>query len=136
MACAAALANLAIMERENLVENSARMGERLQSAIERRIGALPLVGEVRSRGLLLAVDLVDPRRRDQPLAKEQVASLNMKAWKRGALPFARGSVLRLAPPLCIEGQQVDELADIVCACIEELQDELSRSPATLAAASA
>ena len=49
----------------------------------------------------------------------------MRAWKRGALPFARGSVLRLAPPLCIDAAQVDELAEIVCACIEELQDELS-----------
>ena len=125
VACAAALANLAIMERENLVENSARMGERLQREIENRIGALPIVGEVRSRGLLFAVDLVDPQRRDQPLAKELVASLNMKAWKRGALPFARGSVLRLAPPLCINAQQIDELADIVAACIKELQDDVS-----------
>jgi putrescine aminotransferase len=125
VACAAALANLAIMERENLIENSARMGERLQRALESRIGGLPVVGEVRSRGLLLAVDLVDSQQRDQPLAKERVASLNMKAWKRGALPFARGSVLRLAPPLCIDAAQVDELADIICACIEELQDELA-----------
>jgi 4-aminobutyrate aminotransferase-like enzyme len=101
------------------------MGERLQAALEQRLGALPIVGEVRSRGLLLAVDLVDPQRRDQPLAKEQVASLNMRAWKRGALPFARGSVLRLAPPLCIDAAQVDELAAIVCACVEELQDEVT-----------
>ena len=58
VACAAALANIAILEREGLVENSARMGSRLHQAIERGVGALPLVGEVRSRGLLLAVDLV------------------------------------------------------------------------------
>jgi putrescine aminotransferase len=125
VACAAALANLAIMERENLIENSARMGDRLQRALEARIGGLPVVGEVRARGLLMAVDLVDPQRRDQPLARDHVGSLNMRAWKRGALPFARGSVLRLAPPLCINAAQVDELADIVCACVEELQDELS-----------
>ena len=125
VACAAALANLAIMERENLIENSARMGERLQAALERGIGGLPIVGEVRSRGLLLAVDLVDHERRDHPLAKELVGSLNMRAWKRGALPFARGSVLRLAPPLCIDASQVDELAAIVCACVAELQDEVT-----------
>jgi putrescine aminotransferase len=125
VACAAALANIAIMEREHLIENAARMGELLQRAIERRVSALPIVGEVRARGLLLAVDLIDPQQRSQPLAKEHVASLNMRAWKRGALPFARGSVLRLAPPLCIDAAQVDELAEIVCASIEELQDELS-----------
>jgi len=125
VACAAALANLAIMERENLIENSAHMGDRLQRAIETRIGGLPIVGEVRSRGLLFAADLVDPARKDQPLAANLVASLNMKAWKRGALPFARGSVLRLAPPLCISAAQVDELADIICQTIEELQDEVT-----------
>jgi putrescine aminotransferase len=127
VACAAALANIAIMERENLIDNAARMGERLQRAIEGRIGGLPIVGEVRSRGLLFAVDLVDPARRDQPLAKDLVASLNMRAWKRGVLPFARGSVLRLAPPLCISPAEVDELASLICETIAELQDELSTS---------
>jgi putrescine aminotransferase len=130
VACAAALANIAILERENLIENSARMGERLQRAIEQRVAGLPIVGEVRSRGLLLAVDFVDAHRRDQPLAREDVDSLNMRAWQRGVIPFARGSVLRLAPPLCIDASQVDELADTVCACIEELQGAVSARKAS------
>jgi putrescine aminotransferase len=127
VACAAALANLDILEREGLVENSARMGERLQRAIETRVGGLPIVGEVRARGLLLAVDFVDPQRKDQPLAGSLVSSLNMKAWQRGVIPFARGSVLRLAPPLCIDAAQVDELASLTCETVEELQDEVTRA---------
>jgi putrescine aminotransferase len=127
VACAAGLANIAIMERENLVENSARMGERLHRAIENEVAGLPIVGEVRSRGLFMAVDLVDPTKRDQPLAKDKVQSLNMKAWKRGVIPFARGSVLRLAPPLCIDAAQVDELAQVMCTCLKELQDDLTRA---------
>ena len=123
-ACAAALANIAILERENLIENAARMGERLHAAIERGVGRLPIVGEVRSRGLLLAVDLVDPHDRSRPLARDQVATLNMRAWKRGVIPYARGSVLRLAPPLCIDAAQVDELAALICECVEELDAEL------------
>ena len=125
VACAAALANIEILERENLIENSARMGERLQRAIENRVAGLPIVGEVRSRGLMLAVDLIDPERGNEPLAAERVASLNMSAWKRGVIPFARGSVLRLAPPLCIDAAQVDELAALICECIEELQDSIT-----------
>jgi len=127
VACAAGLANLEILERENLIENSARMGERLHRAIETRVGGLPIVGEVRSRGLLFAVDFVDPQKKDQPLAGGLVASLNMKGWTRGVIPFARGSVLRLAPPLCIDAAQVDELASLVGDMIEELQDEVTRS---------
>ena len=127
VACAAALANIDIMEREGLIENSARMGERLQRAIEARVGGLPIVGEIRGRGLLMAVDFVDPQKKDQPLARDLVGSLNMRGWKRGVIPFARGSVLRLAPPLCIDSAQVDELASVICETIEELQDDVSRT---------
>ena len=134
--CAAALANLAIIERENLVENSARMGERLHEAIEKLVGDLPIVGEVRSRGLMLAIELVDPERRDQPLAKKLVSSLNMRAWQRGAIIVTGTSVLRAAPPLSINAAEVDELAHIIGASLRELQDELSRSPARIATAPA
>jgi 4-aminobutyrate aminotransferase-like enzyme len=48
---------------------------------------------------------------------------------------AGGSVLRLAPPLSINSAEVDELAQILGDSIRELQDELSRSAKTLAAAS-
>ncbi|HYC48199.1 MAG TPA: aminotransferase class III-fold pyridoxal phosphate-dependent enzyme [Burkholderiales bacterium] len=134
--CAAALANLAIIERENLVENAARMGERLHEAVQKRVGDLPIVGEVRSRGLMLGVELVDPRRRDQPLDKKHVASLNVRAWKRGAVIAAAGSVMRAAPPLSINAAEIDELAQILGDSLRELQDELSRSVTPTAAASA
>jgi putrescine---pyruvate transaminase len=134
--CAAGLANLAIIERENLVENAVLMGERLHSKLEKLVGDLPIVGEVRSRGLMVAVELVDPERRDQPLDKKLVGSLNVRAIKRGAVVAAGGSVMRVAPPLSINTAEVDELAQIMGDSLRELQDELSRSPATLTAASA
>ena len=129
VSCAAALANLAIIERENLVENAARMGERLHADLEKRVGDLPIVGEVRSRGLMVAVELVDPRNRREPLDSTLVSSLNLRAWNRGAIAVAGGSVLRIAPPLCIGAAEVDELARILGDSIRELQDELVRSPA-------
>ena len=134
--CAAALANLAIIERENLVENAAQMGERLHESVEKLVGDLSIVGEVRSRGLMLAIELVDPKRGDQPLDKQLVTSLNVRAWQRGAVVAAGGSVLRAAPPLSIDAGEVDELAQIIGASLRDLQDELSRSPKALAAASA
>jgi len=132
--CAAALANLAIIERENLVENAVRMGERLHAELEKRVGDLPIVGEVRSRGLMVAVELVDPQRRDQALDKKLVASLNVRAFKRGAVVAAGAGVMRVAPPLSINAAEVDELAQIMGDSLRELQDELTRSPATLTAA--
>ncbi len=136
VACAAGLANLAIIEREKLVENAVLMGERLHEALQKRVGDLPIVGEVRSRGLMVAADLVDPQHRDKPLDKSLVNSLNTRAMKRGAVVAAGGSVLRAAPPLSIKAAEVDELARIMGDTLRELQDELSRSPRTAAAASA
>ena len=136
VSCAAALANLAIIERENLVDNAVHMGERLHATIEKHVHDLPIVGEVRSRGLMLAVELVDPQRRDQPLDRKLVSSLNMRAWKRGAVVVASGTVLRVAPPLSINAAEADELAQIIGDSLRELQDDVSRSPSKLAAASA
>lgn len=127
VACAAGLANLAIIERENLVRNAEIMGARLHDSIQKRIGGLPIVGEVRSRGLMVGVDMVDPERRKQPLAKDLVVSLNTRAWRRGAIPWAKGNIFRLAPPLCITAAEVDELARIVGDSISELQDEVTRT---------
>jgi L-2,4-diaminobutyrate transaminase len=131
--CAAALANLAIIERENLVENAARMGERLHAALEKRVGDLPIVGEVRSRGLMIAVELVDPERRREPLEAKLVASLNHRAWERGAVAVAAGGVMRIAPPLCIKASEVDELARMLGDALYDVQDELSRSTKRAAA---
>jgi putrescine---pyruvate transaminase len=127
VACAAALANLAIIERENLVQNAELMGARLHAAVEKAVGDLPIVGEVRSRGLMLAVELVDPQRRDQPLDGKLVASLGIRAWEKGAVAPAKGRIFRVAPPLSIRAAEVDELAHILSESLKDLQDELSGS---------
>ena len=89
----------------------------------RRRSALPIVGEVRGRGLMVCVDLVEPDgsgSRSTP----RVATLDRKAWDRGAIVYARGTVLRLAPPLCITAE-VDQLVDIVADTVNELARDLS-----------
>jgi adenosylmethionine-8-amino-7-oxononanoate aminotransferase len=55
-----------------------------------------------------------------------VGKLDRKAWDRGAIVYARGNVLRLAPPLCITAAEVDQLVAIVAESIEELDRELTR----------
>jgi adenosylmethionine-8-amino-7-oxononanoate aminotransferase len=126
VACAAALANLKIMEQDNLVDNAAKMGERLLEGLQVAVGKRPIVGEVRGRGLLVCVDLVEPDGSGRPLDPKKVAELDRKAWDRGAIVYARGSVLRLAPPLCITKQEVDELVGIVADSIDDLQRDVAR----------
>ena len=107
VACAAALANLKIMEQDRLVENAAKMGERLLTGLRAAVGKSPIVGEVRGRGLMVCVDFVQPDGSGKPLDGKQVAELDRLAWDRGAIIYARGTVLRLAPPLCITAAEVD-----------------------------
>jgi adenosylmethionine-8-amino-7-oxononanoate aminotransferase len=125
VACAAALANLQIMERDGLVENAEKMGARLLDGLQSAVGARPIVGEVRGRGLMVGVDLVEPDGTARPLDARRVAELDRKAWERGAIVYARGSVLRLAPPLCITAAEVDELVGVVADSIASLEKDLA-----------
>ena len=124
VACAAALANIQIMEKDNLIANAEAMGARLREGLQHALGKKRIVGEVRGRGLLVCAELVEPDGSGRPLDKEKVARLDRKAWDRGAIVYARGQVVRLAPPLCITREEVDQLVDIVAASIGDLDAEL------------
>jgi 4-aminobutyrate aminotransferase-like enzyme len=127
VACAAALANLRIMEQDKLVANAAAMGARLLEGLRGAVGKHPIVGEVRGRGLLVCVDFVEPDGSGKPLDAKLVAELDRKAWDRGAIIYARGTVLRLAPPLCITLAEVDELVAVVADCVDSLQRDVAAS---------
>jgi putrescine aminotransferase len=127
VACAAALANIRIMEQDNLVANAEAMGARLLQGLEQAVGKRRIVGEVRGRGLLVCAEFVEPDGSGRPLDAAHVAGLDRKAWDRGAIVYARNHVVRLAPPLCITSDEVDQLVDIVAASIEELEIEVTRA---------
>jgi putrescine aminotransferase len=126
VACAAGLANLKIMEKDSLVANAEAMGARLLEGLTQAVGKSRIVGEVRGRGLMVCAELVAPDGSGRPLDGAEVARLDRKAWERGAIVYARGQVVRLAPPLCITREEVDTLVDIVAASIGELEGELTR----------
>ena len=124
VACAAALANIQIMEKDHLIENAEAMGARLRDGLQQAVGKKRIVGEVRGRGLLVCAELVEPDGSGRPLDRDKVARLDRMAWDRGAIVYARGQVIRLAPPLCITREEVDQLVDVVAASIGELDREL------------
>jgi 4-aminobutyrate aminotransferase-like enzyme len=114
------------MEKDHLVENAATMGTRLLDGLQAAVGKRKIVGEVRGRGLLVCAEFVEPNGSGRPLPQVEVGKLDKKAWDRGAIVYARGNVVRLAPPLCITRDEVDQLVGIVAESIEELERELSR----------
>ena len=122
---AAGLANVGIMEREDLPGNSARMGARMLD----RLNGLrdhPTVGDVRGIGLMCAVELVKDKTTKEPItAIDGVRKLlNDALADRGMLARVAGNNLLVVPPLTVNEQEVDEMTDIVEASISHLEKTL------------
>ena len=66
-ACAAALAVVGIIEREGLVQNAATQGEYLEARLREMVAGLPIVGELRGKGLLWGTELVADRATESPV---------------------------------------------------------------------
>ncbi|HZS84865.1 MAG TPA: aminotransferase [Stellaceae bacterium] len=127
---AVGLANLDIMEREGLVENSARLGPYFLDALRERIGDNPYVGSVHGEGLMLAVEYVadkKARRFFDPKANAH-RIVAKKANEQGvltrALPFIE--VTSFSPPLCITKAEIDEAVARFARGLEAAMPELDR----------
>jgi adenosylmethionine-8-amino-7-oxononanoate aminotransferase len=114
VACAAALANIAILQREHLVDNAASMGAYLLEQLQELPARHPTVGDVRGIGLLAAVELVKDRTSKEKFAmdSEEVTTLNALLIDRGLLTRATHTIL-LSPPLCITRAEVDRVVEII-----------------------
>jgi 4-aminobutyrate aminotransferase len=108
VACAAALATLEVFDRENLVENAAARGEQLMRSLEGIQQSDPRLGDVRGRGIMLGVEMVDGAGKPDGALAEKILH---GAEREGLLLLrcgAQGQVVRWLPPLIVTEQQVDD----------------------------
>jgi len=82
MACAAALASLEVIEEEGLVERSASLGEFILSRLREVQGRHEIVGDVRGKGCLLAIELVKDRASKKPFT-EAGRLVYQRAFRKG-----------------------------------------------------
>jgi putrescine---pyruvate transaminase len=117
--CAVALANIAIIEREHLVDQSAEAGAYLLDRL-RCLESLPNVGHVRGQGLIAGVEVVDDKSTKQlfPAAANVTARLTEAMLERGLCTRVVMDCICLAPPLVISDQQIDALVDRVGEAIQ------------------
>ncbi|MDR4174389.1 aminotransferase class III-fold pyridoxal phosphate-dependent enzyme, partial [Bacillus nitratireducens] len=87
-ACALALKNLEIMENEKLIERSAQRGSLLLEQRKDEIGEHPLVGDIRGKGLLVGIELVNDKETKEPIDNDKIASV-VNAWKEKGLIIGR-----------------------------------------------
>jgi L-2,4-diaminobutyrate transaminase len=125
---AVGLANLDIMEREGLVENSAAMGAYLRDCLRERLVDNPFVGDIRGAGLMVAVEFVADRksRRFFDPQTEPHRVVARKALEEGvsvrALPYA--DVTSFSPPLCVTRSDIDEIVDRYGRAVNRAMPEL------------
>ncbi|WP_416137787.1 aminotransferase [Halomonas sp. HK25] len=136
LGCAAALANLAIIEREGLTANAAETGGYLQQAMATAFGDHPIVGNARGVGMLAALEFsVNPEQREHfdPALKVgpriAAAALDENLIAR-AMP--QGDILGFAPPLITTRDEIDEIVARTRHAVDKVTDELVREGAVQA----
>ncbi len=112
LASAAADAALTAIIEEKLVENSRRVGAALLARLEKTRAASPMIGAVRGRGLMIGVDLVDPKTK-KPLETPVCREVFDECLKTGLLTMAYNPSLRINPPLTITEAEAMRGADIL-----------------------
>ncbi len=122
--CAAGLANLDILTRERLWENSALVGAYLMEKL--RAIRSPWIGEIRGRGLLIGLELVTDAAKT-PLPEARMVQLLREIRDAGVLAGRNNdsvpgycNVLMFAPPLILTHAQADEIAAAVESCLARL----------------
>lgn len=126
-ACAVGLANLDLIEREGLVENAAQMGDQLAAGL-RALAELSIVGDARSFGLLGRVEVVADKATKQPFELSQgVGNRIIAAMReRGVITRNRNDVICIAPPLCINPEEMDFLLTALRDSIEAVTRDIGR----------
>jgi L-2,4-diaminobutyrate transaminase len=119
--CAAALANLDILEREGLVDNARDVGAYLLAALREALGDHPFAAELRGVGMLAAIECTRPGTKDPVGGKPMQfpARVASAAWERGLIVRALWENVALAPPLCTTRAEVDEIVEILVASFGE-----------------
>ena len=126
VSCAVGLRNLKILEHENLVENSDKMGRYFLDALK-TLEHHPSVGEVRGTGLWLAIDFTSNKKTRSPLPLENLMSIIARAKQKGILVKTMGMALEFAPPLIISKEEIDEAIAVLDACITEEEKAMGLS---------
>src|SRR5699024_883934 len=112
-ACALALKNIEILEEENLVENSATQGKKLLDGLS-ELTEHPVVGNVRGKGLMIGIELVEDKETKIPADPEKISQVIAFCKKEGVIignnsetVAGYANILQISPPLTITDEEVE-----------------------------
>lgn len=115
--CAAALATIEVIEGQRLLEHAAAMGSWLERELGEMMGRQPLIGDVRVKGMLAAVELVTDRQ-TKAKASEQAERVLYECLEQGlSFKVSAGNILTLVPPLIATQEQLARALEILEAAL-------------------
>jgi adenosylmethionine-8-amino-7-oxononanoate aminotransferase len=123
VACAAGLKNLEIMQKENLIQNSEKMGKYFLESLK-NLEKHPIVGEARGTGLWLAIDFTSDKKVRTPFPLNRVNNIVAHAKQLGVLFKTMGFALEFAPPLIITKEDIHEAVEVLDQCIAEEEKDM------------
>jgi 4-aminobutyrate aminotransferase/(S)-3-amino-2-methylpropionate transaminase len=115
VACRAALEVINIIEEENLLDRALKIGEKLKERFLKMKNKLPLIGEIRGIGAMMAIELVKDRKTKEP-ATQETAQIVQECLKNGVFVPTAGinkNLLRMLVSLEITDEQLDEALDVL-----------------------
>ena len=126
LGCAAALASLALFEKEHILKNLEPKINHLQTKLK-SFESLENVGDIRQCGLIAAIELVKDKTTKEPYPWEERVGIQVciEARKRGLLIRPLGHIIVIMPPLIIKTHEIDKLLDTIH---ESIQTVTSSKP--------
>jgi len=103
MSCAAACATMVVFEEKQILANVQRVGPFIMQNLRKMKESHPIIGDVRGKGLLLAIDLVRDKENNEPFV-DAGKMVYENTFKKGVAWIPTENILRLAPPLIMTGE--------------------------------
>lgn len=115
LAAAVALRHLQLLDEWDVLANVRARGEQLGAALQERLGASPVVRDIRRHGLMTGVELRPPRD-----AMRWGRRVSAACVRRGVLIRPLGDVIVIMPPLTVTSDEIDRIVDVLVAAIDEV----------------
>ncbi len=134
VACAAALKNIEIMERENLFENAITVGSYFEERMKSEFADLPMVGEVRGKRMMMCVEFVANKETRELFPDELgIGSLvSEKAKARGLFVRPIGHLNVMSPSLTLSKEEADTIIDTLRLSIIDTYEQLVKDQVLVA----
>jgi adenosylmethionine-8-amino-7-oxononanoate aminotransferase len=127
VASAVALRAIQVVEDENLPENANKVGTYMMQQLQQTLADHPFAGEIRGKGMIMGIELVEDRETKVPLADDKVMAIVGDCVRNGVILGrnsntipGRCNVLLIAPPLILKEEEADQIVATVTSAMSKV----------------